>query len=336
MRVAINGFGRIGRAVFRIAVEQGINVVAVNDVHGVEDAAYLLKYDSVYGGFGKSVEVKKGSLFVGGRKVEVLGEREPLKLPWRDLNVDVVVEATGVFRNPQDAAQHIVAGADYVLISAPCKGGSPDITIVPGVNSNKLEREHRIISIASCTTNCLAPVVKVLDESFGIRSALMTTVHAYTNSQGLVDGFHRKRRRGRAAALNMLPTTTGASEAVCEVIPNLSGKITGLAVRVPLAVGSLVDVVAEVERSFDVEKVNRAFRKVAHGKLKGILDYTEEEIVSSDIVGTPFSAIVDGLSTMQSGRLVKVLAWYDNEFGYSNRVVDVIKLLKRFVKRRGT
>jgi glyceraldehyde 3-phosphate dehydrogenase len=331
MKVAINGFGRIGRAVFRIALENKINVVAVNDVHGVEDAAYLLKYDSVYGRYSGSIKKGKGKLIVDGKDVRILGERDPLKLPWKEMGVDVVIESTGAFRKREEAARHLSAGAKYVIVSAPCKGKA-DITLVPGVNDGELRKSHEVISLASCTTNCLAPVLKVLDDSFGIKKAMMTTIHSYTSSQALVDGYHKKRRRGRAAALNMIPTTTGATEATCLALPGLTGKLSGLAVRVPTAVGSLIDVVAELKGKFDVKRVNIAFRKAAGGSMKGVLRYTEDEVVSSDIVGDSYSSIVDGLSTMQEGNLVKVLAWYDNEYGYSYRVVDVLKIMKKWVK----
>jgi len=331
MKIAINGFGRIGRAVFRIALENNLNVVAINDIHGVDDAAYLLKYDSVYGEYNGVIKKSKEGLVVDGKKVAILNEMEPVRLPWKKMKVDVVIESTGVFREPKEAMKHIFVGAKYVLLTAPTKGGSPDLTIVPGINHTALKKNHKIISVASCTTNCLAPLVFVLEKSFGIKKALMTTIHSYTSSQALVDGFNKSRRRGRAATLNMIPTTTGASEAVCAVLPNLTGKISGLAIRIPVAVGSLVDLTAELEKKFDVKKVNRAFMNASRGALKGILNYTEEEIVSSDIVGDKYSAVVDGLSTMKEGNLVKVLAWYDNEYGYSNRVVDVLKILKKFV-----
>ncbi len=330
MRVAINGFGRIGRAVFRIALENNLNVVAVNDVHGSGDAAYLLRYDSVYGKYKGKVKQKSDAIFVDGKTIKVLGERDPLKLPWKKLKVDVVIESTGVFRDPKDAYHHVAAGAKYVLITAPCKGGAPDLTVVPGVNDNLLKKNHKIISVASCTTNCLAVVAKVLNDKFGIKRALMTTIHSYTSSQALVDSFNKDKRRGRAAGVNMIPTTTGATDAVCLTIPELSGKLSGLAIRIPLALGSLVDVVAELEKNFDVSAVNNAFKSAARGRMKGILNYTEEEIVSSDIIGDKYSAIVDGLSTMKNGNLVKVLAWYDNEYGYSNRVVDVLKILRKW------
>ena len=332
MRIAINGFGRIGRIVFKVMFERGMNVVAVNDVHGSEDAAYLLKYDSVYGKYGKSVVVKGKNIVVGGKEILILSEREPEKLPWKKLGVDVVVEATGAFRSPDEARRHIKAGAKYVLITAPVKEGKPDLTIVPGVNDEMLKKEHKLISVASCTTNCLAPMVKVLDDSFGLVKGFMTTVHAYTSSQGLVDGSARKPRRGRAAAVNIVPTTSGATDAVVEVLPKMKGKLNGVALRVPVSVGSLVDLVAELKDKADVKKINSAFQKAASGKMKGIIEYSDEELVSSDVIGNPHSSVFDSLDTQVNGNLVKVLAWYDNEWGYSNRVADVVKMLQRFLK----
>ena len=332
MRIAINGFGRIGRIVFKVMFERGMNVVAVNDVHGSEDAAYLLKYDSVYGKYGKSVVVKGKNIVVGGKKILILSEREPEKLPWKKLGVDVVVEATGAFRSPDEARRHIKAGAKYVLITAPVKEGKPDLTIVPGVNDEMLKKEHKLISVASCTTNCLAPMVKVLDDSFGLVKGFMTTVHAYTSSQGLVDGSARKPRRGRAAAVNIVPTTSGATDAVVEVLPKMKGKLNGVALRVPVSVGSLVDLVAELKDKADVKKINSAFQKAASGKMKGIIEYSDEELVSSDVIGNSHSTVFDSLDTQVNRNLVKVLAWYDNEWGYSNRVADVVKMLQRFLK----
>ncbi|MBI2452117.1 type I glyceraldehyde-3-phosphate dehydrogenase [Candidatus Pacearchaeota archaeon] len=329
MNIAINGFGRIGRTVFKIALEKGLKVVAINDLHGPKDAAYLLKYDSVYGRYKKKVDVSGDYLIVDRKKIKVVSESDPEKLPWKNFKVDVVVESTGVFRDKDNAEKHLNAGAKYVLITAPAE--KPDITIVPGVNHGKLKKEHKIISVASCTTNCLVPVIKVLNDNFGIVKSLVTTVHAYTNDQAIHDSSHKKARRGRAATVNMIPTTTGSSEAFADVMPELVDRINGLAIRVPIICGSLLDVVAELEKEFDEKKVNEAFIKASKKELNGILAYTEEEIVSSDVIGTPYSAIVDGLSTQANGNLVKVLAWYDNEYGYSCRVVDVIKMVKKFV-----
>lgn len=326
MKVAINGFGRIGRTVFKIALQRGVNIVAINDVHGPGDAAYLLKYDSVYGPYDKEVRVGKDYISVGGKRIKVLSEREPEKLPWRKLKIDGVVESTGAFTDRKDAAKHLKAGAKKVIISAPAK--YPDITIVPGVNEKKLMKKHKIISMASCTTNCLAPITKVLNDKLGIEKAFMTTVHAYTNDQGLHDTSHKKPARGRAAAANIVPTTSGATEAVIQTIPELKGKLTGLALRVPVICGSIVDLVAKVKKSFNVKMVNKILKKAAEKELKGIIQYTEEPLVSSDIIGNTNSAIVDGSNTQKLGDLVKVLAWYDNEWGYSCRMVDVIKMLR--------
>ncbi|MEK6855384.1 MAG: type I glyceraldehyde-3-phosphate dehydrogenase [Nanoarchaeota archaeon] len=331
MKVAINGFGRIGRSFFKIAFDKGIDIVAINDIHGVEDAAYLLKYDSVYGKYKYNVSVGKDSILVNGKKIIVLNNREPLNLPWKKLGVDVVIESTGVFRDRTGASKHIKAGAKYVLVSAPTKGES-DITLVPGVNDKKLEKKHSIISVASCTTNCLAPIVKVLHQNFVVENGFMTTIHAYTSSQALVDDSHNKPTRGRAAALNIVPTTSGATEAVEEVIPEMKGKINGLAIRVPVACGSITDFVATLRKKTNAKEINSIFRKVSQGELKGIIEYSEEDLVSSDIIGNPHSAIISAKNTQVNKNMVKILAWYDNEYGYSNRVVDVIKMLEKWVK----
>lgn len=330
MNVAINGFGRIGIAVLKICLDRKINVVAVNDPHGVESAAYLLKHDSIYGRYEKEIKIEKDNLIISGKKIKVISERDLEKINWKSLKADVVIESTGVFKDKETTKPHFKNGAKYVLITAP--SDDPDITIVPGVNHNKLKKEHKLISVASCTTNCLTPVLKVLNESFKIKRALMTTVHAYTNDQVLHDQSHKKRRRGRAGALNIIPTSTGAAEAVEAVLPELKGKVNGLAVRVPVPVGSLVDLVAELEKPFDAKSVNAAFKKYSQKELKGILEYSEEELVSSDVIHNPNSALFDSLSTQVDGNLVKVLAWYDNEFGYSNRVVDVLQMISKWTK----
>jgi len=330
MKIAINGFGRIGRLVFRIAFEKGIEIAAVNDVHGAKDAAYLLKYDSAHGRYDHKVSAKGDYLVVDGKKILVIREKDPLKLPWKKLGVDLVVEATGAFRDPKDAKMHLESGAKHVLISAPCKGNKPDLTVVVGVNDDNLKKEHKILSIASCTTNCLAPLVKVLDDAFGIDKGFMTTVHAYTSSQGVVDGSARKPERGRAAALNIIPTTTGATTAVLEVLPRMKGKLDGMALRVPVAVGSITDFTANLKKRTSVERVNTLFKKASSGKMKGIIEFNEKPLVSSDIVGNPHSAIFNAKETKVNGNMVKVLAWYDNEYGYSARVVDVIGLLSKF------
>jgi len=325
MRVAINGLGRIGRLVFKLCLEKKVNVVAVNDLAPIKTSVYLLKYDSVYGVYSKKISSVKNFLVVDGKKISYFSEKDPEKLPWKKLKVDVVIESTGIFRDREGASKHLNAGAKKVVISAPAE--DPDITIVLGVNENKLKKEHKIISLGSCTTNCLTPVIKVLNDSFGIKKGFMTTVHAYTNDQKILDLYHKKFRRGRAAAVNIIPTTSGATIAVVEVIPSLKGKLDGLAMRVPVPCGSIVDFVAELNKKTNKEEINNALKKAASGKLKGILEYTEEEIVSSDVIGNSHSSIVDGLSTQVIGNMVKVLSWYDNEFGYSNRVVDFIKRL---------
>jgi len=327
MKVAINGFGRIGRFVFKAGLQKGINFVAVNDLTDPKTLAYLLKYDSIYGNYDKKIEAGKDFIMVGGKKIKILAEKDPAKLPWKQLGVDVVIESTGRFTDREGGMKHIKAGAKIVLISAPAK--NPDVTIVLGVNQEKLKKEHKIISMGSCTTNCLAPVAKVLEDSFGIKKAFMTTVHAYTNDQMILDLPHKKLRRGRAAAINMIPTTSGATTSVAETIPSLKGKMDGLAIRVPIACGSVVDFVAELEKKTDAKKVNDALKKAAAGKMKGILQYTEDEIVSSDVIKNPNSSVVDGLSTqVLDGNLVKVLSWYDNEYAYCCRMIDLIKLLK--------
>ncbi len=329
MKIAINGLGRIGRLVLKIGLERGLNIAAVNDLTDAETLAYLIKHDSVYGNYSKSVEAGKDFLKIDGKRIPIFAEPDPRKLPWKKLKVNRVVESTGAFTDREGAVKHLKAGCKKVIISAPAK--SPDITVVLGVNHEKLEREHEIISMASCTTNCLAPVAKVLNDYFGIKRGFMTTVHAYTTSQNILDLPHKNLRRGRAAAVNIVPTTSGATTAVCEVIPELRGKLDGLALRVPVACGSIVDFVAELKKETTKEQVNNVLKKVASGELKGILQYTEDELVSSDIMGNTHSAIVDGLSTQViggTGNLVKVLAWYDNEYGYSWRMVDLLKFLK--------
>ncbi|MBU3913829.1 MAG: type I glyceraldehyde-3-phosphate dehydrogenase [Nanoarchaeota archaeon] len=325
VKIAINGFGRIGRSFFKIALERGMEVVAINDLTSPDVLAYLLKYDSVYGNYEKKVELGNGFLIVDRKKIQIFSEKDPINLPWKKLNVDIVIESTGFFTDREGASKHLKAGAKKVLISAP--GKNPDVTIVPGVNLDKLTNGHNIISMASCTTNCLAPVAKVLNDNFKIKKAFMTTAHAYTNDQEILDVPHKKLRRGRAAAINIIPTSSGATTSVAEVIPELKGKMDGLALRVPVACGSIVDFVAELERKVSAEEVNKALKKAADGNLKGILQYTEDALVSSDVVGNSNSSVVDGLSTQAIGNLVKVLSWYDNEYGYSCRLADMIKLI---------
>lgn len=330
MRVAINGFGRIGRSVFKAALERKINIVAINAVHGPQDAAYLLEHDSVYGPYNKKVQLRGKDLLVNKKKIKILAEREISKLPWKKLKIDVVIESTGAFRAPKDAKKHLKAGAKYVLITAPAKNGKPDLTIVPGVNSDKLKKEHKIISVASCTTNCLAPLVKVLNDNFGVEKGFMTTVHAYTSSQSLVDNSANKPTRGRAAAQNIVPTTTGATDAVTEVLPEMKGKLDGMALRVPVVDGSITDFVAKLSKKANTNQVNKAFEKAAKTNMKSVLAYNTAPLVSTDIIGNPSSAIFNAKDTKVNGDLVKVLAWYDNEYGYSCRVVDVIKMLKKW------
>ena len=324
MKLAINGLGRIGRSVLKVALEKGVNVVAINDLTSPENLAYLLKYDSVYGNYDKKVEAGKDFIKIGDKKIPVFSETEPEKLPWKKLKVDVVVEATGFFT--EQAYKHLKAGAKKVLISAPSK--KCDITIVLGVNEKKLSKRNRVISMASCTTNCLAPLAKVLNDNFGIKKGFMTTVHAYTPNQNILDSPHKKLRRGRAGAINIVPTTSGATSATSQVIPELKGKLEGLALRVPVACGSIVDFVAELKKKATKQQINSVLKKASQGKMKGILQYSEEEIVSSDIIGNPCSSIIDGLSTQTLGNTVKILSWYDNELGYSHRMVDLLKLLK--------
>jgi glyceraldehyde 3-phosphate dehydrogenase len=329
VRVAINGFGRTGRAAFRAAHEREADIewVAINDLADPAMLAHLLKNDTVYGRFGGSVEVADGALVVDGVRIAVPGETDPAALPWGELGVDVVIESTGRFRTRADAAKHLEAGARKVVISAPAK--EPDVTVALGVNFDDVydAEVHHIISNASCTTNCLAPVAKVLHERLGIRHGLMTTVHAYTGDQQLLDGPHKDYRRARAAACNLVPTTTGAAKAVGLVVPELAGKLAGYAVRVPVPTGSLVDLTIEVERATTVEEVNEIVAARAdRGALTGILRYSEEPLVSSDIVRSPFSSIFDsGLTTVVDGTQVKVISWYDNEWGYSNRLVDLVQ-----------
>jgi glyceraldehyde 3-phosphate dehydrogenase len=325
IRVGINGFGRIGRLVFRAALNHPeIEVVAVNDLTDAKMLAHLLKYDSVHGTLADEIEVTQNGFKIRGKEVKVIAERDPAQLPWGELGVDLVVESTGRFTNAEDAKKHIEAGAKKVIISAPAK--NEDITIVMGVNEEKYDpASHHIISNASCTTNCLAPVAKVLHEKFGIRRGLMTTVHSYTNDQQILDLPHKDYRRARAAGESIIPTTTGAAKAVALVLPELKGKLNGFAMRVPTPNVSVVDLVAELEKEVTVEEVNAALKQAAENELKGIMEYNELPLVSRDYNGNPASSTVDGLSTMViEGRMVKVIAWYDNEWGYSNRVVDLI------------
>jgi glyceraldehyde 3-phosphate dehydrogenase len=325
VKVGINGFGRIGRVVFRAALRNpNVEVVAVNDLTDANMLAHLLKYDSVHGTLQDDVKVDGDYLVVGGHKVKVVAERDPAQLPWGELGVEVVVESTGRFTKRADAAKHLEAGAKKVIISAPAS--DEDITIVMGVNEDKYDAaSHNVISNASCTTNCLAPFAKVLNDKFGIKRGMMTTIHSYTNDQQILDLPHKDYRRARAAAENIIPTTTGAAKAVSLVLPELKGKLNGGAMRVPTPNVSLVDLVADLEKEVTVEEINNALREAAEGDLKGILGYSEEPLVSGDYNGNTNSSTIDALSTMvMEGNMVKVISWYDNETGYSNRVVDLI------------
>jgi glyceraldehyde 3-phosphate dehydrogenase (phosphorylating) len=331
IRVGVNGFGRIGRVFFRTVLAGGndLEVVGVNDLADAKTLAHLLKHDSVHGGLAAEVSAKGEAIFVNGREVRVCAQRDPASLPWKELGVDVVVESTGLFRDTATASKHIQAGAKKVVITAPAK--DPDVTIVLGVNEKTYDpAKHRIISNASCTTNCLATTVKVLDDAFGVKRGFASTVHSYTNDQPVHDFPHKDLRRARAAAVSMIPTTTGAATAVGLVLPKLKGKLDGIAIRVPTINVSVVDLVAELEKPTSVEAINNAYREAAAGKLRGILDATDEELVSSDFNGNAHSAIVDLPSTaLVDGNMVKVLSWYDNEFGYSCRVRDLIRYIAK-------
>jgi glyceraldehyde 3-phosphate dehydrogenase len=335
LNVAINGFGRIGRAVFRIIAtrpDTGLNVVAINDLADDDVLGYLLEYDSVMGPFDQEVTVADEVMTVGDHRIAMLRETDPAKLPWGELEVDVVIESTGVFRDRASLQKHLDAGARRVVLTVPSKDAI-DETVVLGVNDDQLDINDIIVSNASCTTNCLAPVAKVLDDAFGIKRGVMTTVHAYTNDQRLADVPHKDLRRSRAATENIIPTTTGAAKAVGEVLPQLQGKLDGMAMRVPVPDGSTVDLVVELERDVTVEEVNAAIKKAADGPLKDILEYSDDPIVSTDIIGNPHSSIFDSAGTQViGGNLVKVLAWYDNEWGYSNRVVDLVERLGKVME----
>ncbi len=328
IRVGVNGFGRIGRVFFRAALEaRDIEVVGVNDLADAKTLAHLLKHDSVHGNLAAEVAAKDGAIFVNGREVRVLALKDPGSLPWKELGVDVVVESTGLFVDTATASKHIQAGAKKVIITAPAK--DPDVTLVLGVNEKMYDpAKHRIVSNASCTTNCLATTAKVLDDTFGIKRGFASTVHSYTNDQKIHDFPHKDLRRARAAAVSMIPTTTGAAKAVGLVLPHLKGKLDGIAIRVPTANVSVVDLTVELDKSATVQSINEAFREAAAGKMRGILDATDEELVSVDFNGNPHSSIVDLPSTaLVDGNMVKVLAWYDNEYGYSSRVRDLISFI---------
>ena len=331
IKLGINGFGRIGRLVFRSILErnlEGFDIVGVNDLTDAATLAHLFKYDSVQGRFPGEVGLDGDSLVVNGDRFPVFSEKDPTKLPWGELGTDVVVESTGIFRTREKAAQHIQAGAKKVIISAPARD-KVDATIVIGVNDDVLNGDEEVVSNASCTTNCLAPMVKILDDTFGLKRGFMTTVHAYTSDQQLVDGPHKDLRRARAAALSIIPTTTGAAKAVGLVLPHLQGKLDGMALRVPTPAGSITDLVAELESEPSADEINAAFREAAEGPLKGIVQYSDEPLVSSDIVHNPHSTIFDADSTMATGSLVKVVGWYDNEWGYSCRTAEIIEKLMK-------
>jgi glyceraldehyde 3-phosphate dehydrogenase len=337
--VAINGFGRIGRAVFRIIAsrpDSGLHVVAINDLSDDDILAYLLEYDSVMGRFDEEVTVKDGVMKAGAHEIRMLMERDPSQLPWKELDVDIVIESTGVFRDRASNQKHIDAGAKRVILTVPAKDNI-DETVVLGVNDQELDANDIIVSNASCTTNSLAPLAKVLDDNFGIRKGVMTTVHAYTNDQVLADVPHQDLRRSRAATENIIPTTTGAAAAIGEVVPSLAGKLDGMAMRVPVPDGSTVDLVVELDREVTVEEVNAAVKAAAEGPMAGIMEYVEDPIVSTDIIGNPHSSIFDaGGTQVLGGNLVKVMSWYDNEWGYSNRVVDLAERLAEVLEKEPT
>ena len=327
INIGINGFGRIGRLVTRSIMayhSDEINIVGINDLMDAETLAYLFKRDSVHGTYSGDVSAGDGSIIIDGMEIGISSERDPANLQWDSRGADIIVESTGLFRTREDAAKHLEAGAEKVIISAPAKGDKGVKTIVLGVNGDKIDDDTQIYSNASCTTNCLAPMVKVLDDAFGLTKGFMTTTHAYTGSQNILDGPHKDLRRGRTAAQNLVPTTTGAAQAVGLVLPHLDGKLDGSAIRVPVADGSLTDLTAIVEQEVSVDQVHEAFRNAANGSMKGVLEYSDEELVSTDIISNPHSCIYDSGFTKTDGKLVKILAWYDNEAGYSARTADLI------------
>jgi glyceraldehyde 3-phosphate dehydrogenase len=329
IRVGINGFGRIGRLVFRAARDKDIEVVGINDLTNAATLAHLLKWDSIHGRYPGEVEAAEGAIVVDGNRIPVTAERDPAKLPWKKLRAQIVVESTGIFADREGASKHLAAGAERVIISAPAK--DPDVTIVLGVNGDDYDAaKHFIVSNASCTTNCLAPVAKVLNDEFGLESGWMTTIHAYTNDQVTLDFPHKDLRRARAAALSMIPTSTGAAKAIGEVLPELKGRLDGYAMRVPTADVSVVDLSVKLAKSTDAAAINAAMKAAADGPMKGILQYTEEPLVSIDFLGNPHSSILDAQSTkVMHGNFAKVLSWYDNEWGYSSRVVDLAMMMGR-------
>jgi len=330
IKVGINGFGRIGRLVYKAGFKRSdIEFVCFNDITNAKTLAHLLKYDSTHGRFPGKVEATADSMVVDGKSVKITAERDPAQIPWGALGVDIVIESTGIFTSKEKIENHFKAGAKKVILTVPAKG-EIDATIVLGVNDNQLKPEHRIVSNASCTTNCLAPMAKVLHEQFGIVRGWMTTIHAYTNDQNILDQPHSDLRRARSAALSLIPTTTGAARAVGQVIPELKGKLDGIAIRAPVHDGSVVDLVAELKKNVTVQEINEAMKAAAAGPLKGYLEYCEDEIVSADVIGNPASSVFDAKSTLvMDGNFIKVLSWYDNEWGYSNRVIDLIPLMMK-------
>jgi len=329
VNVAINGFGRIGRLVLRAGLkDKTLNFVAVNDLGNLDTMAHLFKYDSVHGKYQGTVEAKDGNLIIDGKKIRFCSERDPTKLPWKELNVDIAVESTGIFTNEEGLKMHLTAGAKKVVLSAPAKDGAPVTTVVIGVN-DKDAQGQTFVSNASCTTNSLAPILKILESKWGIDKGYMTTIHAYTNDQQILDLPHKDLRRARAAAVNIIPTTTGAAKAVCLVIPSLKGKMDGISVRVPVPDGSYTDINVILKKEASAEEINKAIKEASQKEMKGIIEYSEEELVSSDIVGNPASSIFDSKQTKVNGNLVKLGTWYDNEWGFSNRMIDVIKLMAK-------
>jgi len=333
-KIGINGFGRIGKAVLKASLENNcdVEVVAINSTSGPEKHSHIFKYDSLYGRMNEEIRATSDALYVGDKKIQFTAFRDPAQIPWGEMGVDIVIESTGIFLTKEDASKHLQGGAKKVIISAPAKSGE-DLTIVMGVNEEQYDPEnHHILSNASCTTNCLAPVAKVLEDNFGIKNGLMTTVHAYTNDQRILDLPHNDLRRARAAAESIIPTTTGAAKAVAKVIPSLEGKLNGMAMRVPIPVVSVVDLVVELNKETTAEEVNQKFKEAAEGSMEGVLGYTEEPLVSIDFKKDPRSSIIDALSTMMVGdKMLKVVSWYDNEWGYSNRIVD----LAEFIAKKG-
>jgi glyceraldehyde 3-phosphate dehydrogenase len=328
LKIAINGFGRIGRTILKAGISQkNLKFVAINDLGNPENLAYLFKHDTAYGIYPGNVSIQGKNLIVGKNRIQILSEKDPKKLPWKKLGIDLVIESTGIFRTKEQAEMHLQAGAKKVIISAPAKGKTPVKTVVPGVNHETIKKTDKILSNASCTTNCLAPLVKVLEDNFGIENGFMTTIHGYTAGQALVDSPNKDLRRGRAAAMNIVPTTTGAASAIGLVVPSLNKKLNGIAIRVPIIVGSLTDLTVTLKKPATTEQINKAFREASKLKLKNILQYSEEELVSSDIINNPHACIFDSKFTKSNGKTVKILGWYDNEYGYCNQLIKLIKFL---------